>query len=130
MYVPAASVMLWATPSIWTSSWSFDAPIVVLAARGVVAEMVAPADDCVTAIVWLPVARPEPALMDVMPRAVPPEPTRMEPEATMSFGDATVPAEIWVEPTASWSTANVKEPVWVPELTVAVAAEELEDAAA
>ena len=48
----------------------------------------------------------------------------------MSFGDATVPAEIWVDPTASWSTANVSEPVWVPEVTLAVATEGFEVAAA
>src|SRR5277367_6330722 len=117
-------------PSIWTSSWSFDVSIEVLSATGAVPETVAPADDWVTASVWLPVARPEPASKETRPRAAPPDPISMEPDATMSLGDATVPAEIWVDPTASWSTANVNEPVWVPELTLAVAAEESEDAAA
>src|SRR5271169_5993937 len=98
-------------PSIWTSSWSFDAPMVVLAATGAVPETVAPADDWVTARVWLPVARPEPASNEVRPRAAPPDPIRIGPDATMSLGDATVPAEIWVDPTAIWSTANVNDPV-------------------
>ena len=121
---------LWATPSISTSSWSFDAPIVVVAASGDVPETVAPEDDCVTASVWVPAARPEPASNDAMPTAAPPEPIRSEPDATMSFGDATVPAEIWVDPMASWSTAKVSEPVWVPELTFAVADRGFEDVAA
>src|ERR1700722_10020265 len=104
--------------------------MVVLAATGAPPDTVAPEDDWVTAMVWLPAARPEPASMEVMPSAAPPEPMRTEPDVTMSFGDATVPAEIWVHPSASWSTANVSEPVWVPELTLAVAMEEFEDAAA
>ena len=104
--------------------------MVVLAATGVPPDTVAPEDDWVTVIVWLPVVRPAPASMDVMPRAAPPEPMRTVPEVTMSFGEATVPAEICVDPTASWSTANVSDPVWVPELTLAVAMEEFEDAAA
>ncbi len=128
--MPAASVKLCAAPSITTSSWSFDAPMVVLAAIAVPPDTVAPEDDWVTAIVWFPVASPVPAPMDVMPSAAPPEPTRTVPDATMSFGEATVPAEICVDPIASWSTANVSEPVWVPELTLAVAMEEFEDAAA
>jgi hypothetical protein len=49
--VPAASVKLCAAPSISTSSWSFDAPMVVLAATAVPLDTVAPEDDCVTAIV-------------------------------------------------------------------------------
>ena len=85
---------LCATPSIWTSSWSFDVPMIVLAATAVAPDTVAPEDDWVTAIVWLPVASPAPASMDVMPSAAPPEPMRTVPEVTMSFGDATVPAEI------------------------------------
>ena len=95
--------------------------MVVLAASGVVPDTVAPEEDWVTAMVWSPAARPLSAAMDVMPRAAPPEPTRIVPDVTMSFGDATVPAEIWVDPTASWSTASVSDPVWVPELTLAVA---------
>jgi hypothetical protein len=104
--------------------------MVVLAARDEVPDTVAPEDDWVTAMSWSPVASPVPAAIDVMPSAAPPEPTRSAPEVTMSFGDATVPAEIWVDPTASWSTAKVNEPVWVPEVTFAVATEEAEDEAA
>src|ERR1700722_16304284 len=104
--------------------------MVVLAAAAVLADTVAPEDDWVTAIAWLPAARPAPASMEVMPSAAPPEPMRTVPDATMSFGEATVPAEICVDPPASWSTANVSEPVWVPELTLAVAMDEFEDAAA
>ena len=103
--------------------------MVVLAATGVVPDTVAPEEDWVTAMVWSPAARPVSAAIDVMPSAAPPEPTRIDPDVTMSSGDATVPAEIWVDPTASWSTASVSDPVWVPELTVAVATEESEDAA-
>src|ERR1700722_131826 len=82
--------------------------MVVLAAAAVLADTVAPEDDWVTAMAWLPEARPAPASMEVMPSAAPPEPMRTEPVVTMSFGDATVPADIWVDPIASWSTANVR----------------------
>src|ERR1700728_2402197 len=103
--------------------------MVVLAGRGVVPDTAAPVEAWVTAIVWSPAARPVPAPSDVMPSAAPPEPMRTDPDVTMSSGDATVPAEIWVDPTASWSTAKVSEPVWVPEVTLAEATAASDDAA-
>src|ERR1700735_723614 len=103
--------------------------MVVLAATGVPPDTVAPEDDWGTAMVWLPEARPAPPSMEGMLSAAPPEPMRTEPVVTMSSGDATVPAEIWVDPIASWSTANVSEPVWVPEVTLAEATAASDDAA-
>src|SRR5271157_4636700 len=121
--------MVWATPFTVTSSWSFDPLMIVLGASGVPAATVAPADDWVTVMVWSPAARPGPAAIEVIPRAAPPEPTRPVPEAATSLGDATVPAEIWVDPTASWPTLSVSVPARVPDVTLAVATEEFDEAA-
>jgi hypothetical protein len=101
----------------------------VLAASGVPAATVAPAEAWVTLIEWAPTVRPAPAATEARPSAAPPEPTRMVPEATTSSVEATVPCEIWVEPVASWSTASVTEPAWDPEEMVPVAMDELDELA-
>ena len=75
--------------------------IVVLAASGVPAATVAPAEAWVTLIEWAPTERPEPAVNEARPSADPPDPTSMLPEATTSSVDATVPWDICVDPVAS-----------------------------
>jgi len=97
--------------------------MVTLEESGDVPPTVAPEEDWVTVMLCAPAASPLAGPNDAIPRAAPPEPIRRLPVVTTSSGDATVPAEICVEPVASWSTARVSEPLWVPELTVAEATE-------
>ncbi len=102
--------------------------MVMLGASGAVPVRAAPDDDWVTVMVCAPEARPDAAPKEAMPRPAPPEPTSRSPDATTSLGEATVPAEIWVDPVASWSTANVRIPLWVPDVTLAVASDAFDEA--
>ncbi len=88
-------------PLTFTSSWSFALVIVELAASGVPADTVAPAEAWVTLIEWAPTERPDPPENEARPSADPPEPTRTLPDATTSSVEATVPWDICVDPVAS-----------------------------
>ena len=94
--------------------------MVVEAAGADVAVREAPAEACVTAIVWLPTARSEEARVP-MPRAPPPTATRSGPLVICAVSELTLPAEISESAWASESTLKVMDPPMAPEPTVAVA---------
>jgi hypothetical protein len=99
--VPFASATLWVVPFTVTSSSSLADVMTVDVGSGVDDDTPAPADACVTLIVCAPTASPEPEARDEIPSGAAPEPTSKLPVATTSTGEATVPAEICVEPVAS-----------------------------